>query len=132
MAWDWQIDHATGDMTGRIVTGQDEIVQRVTTRLWRHLGEWFCNTSAGMPWYSGSSKIISGQLSPTEAILGSKDRAEAGTIIRNEIAETTGVLDIVNFEANFDNNTREFAVSAEITTEYGLAYVSVNRVVNAA
>ena len=49
MAWD--LEFKNGDLTGGIVTGDDEVIQRIRTRLFRELGEWFLNTSSGLPWY---------------------------------------------------------------------------------
>lgn len=131
MAWDLAVDHKTGDMTGGIVTGQREIVQRVQTRLYRHLGEWFVNTSAGLPWYAGPSSLMPGQLTAKAAILGTRDFRYADIWIRNEIAETAGVIQLVDFNTYFDTATRVYSIRAQIATEYGLAYIAVERKITA-
>lgn len=41
MSWDFKLDPRTRDLKPGIVTGADEIVQRLITRLKRELGEWF-------------------------------------------------------------------------------------------
>lgn len=51
MTWDFQLNPATRDLEPGYVSGPDEIVQRLITRLKRELGEWFLNTKAGLPWY---------------------------------------------------------------------------------
>ncbi len=127
MAFDFQINPSTGDMTSGYVTGKDEILQRVSTRLYRYLGEWFVNTSVGLPWYNGQSDLLPGTLTRENGILGSRDFNRAELLIRNEIAETEGVIRIVNFRAKFDNVTREFRVTADIATDFGVG--SINPVV---
>lgn len=127
MAWDLKINHDTGDIVSGYVTGQDEILQRVSTRLWRYLGEWFANTSVGLPWYDGQSDVLPGTLTRENGILGSRNFSRAELLIRNEISETEGVIRIVNFSAKFDNATREFRVTADIATEYGVG--SINPVI---
>lgn len=123
MPWDFAIDHQTGDMTGGYVDSQDEIVQRVMTRLWRHLGEWFVNTQAGLPWFKGPSTVNSGELTQATAILGTRNFKWADNWIRNEIAETDGVIRVVDFNTYFDAPTRVYSLRAQIITEYGLPFL---------
>lgn len=128
MSWDFAVNHMTGDMTGGYATGQDEIVQRVQTRLYRHLGEWFVNTSAGLPWYRGPSNIMAWQLTEKTAIMGTRNFRYADIWIRNEIAETAGVIRIVDFNTYFETSTRVYSIRAQIATEYGLAFIMTERI----
>jgi hypothetical protein len=123
MAWDLRLDPKTRDLRPGIVTGQDEIVQRVLTRLWRHLGEWFVNTSAGLPWYAGPSDLMAGKLTDRTAIMGTRNFRYADLWIRNEIAETAGVIKVVDFNTRFEAATRTYSIRAQIVTEYGLPYL---------
>jgi hypothetical protein len=123
MAWDLRLDPKTRDLTAGRSTGQDEIVQRVLTRLWRHLGEWFVNTSAGLPWYAGPSDLMAGQLTEKTAILGSRNFRYADLWIRNEIAETAGVIKVLDFNTRFEASTRTYSLRAQIVTEFGLPYL---------
>lgn len=123
MAWDFEIDHQTGDMTGGYVTGQDEIVQRIVTRLLRHWAEWFVNTRCGLPWYAGPSNVNAGQLTSKTAILGSRNFRYADNWIRNEVAETNGVRAVIAFNTAFDASTRNYSLAAQIITDYGLPYL---------
>lgn len=122
MTWDLRIDQRQADLVPGYVTGQDEIVQRIHTRLWRHLGEWFVNTAAGLPWYAGPSAIMPGRLSPDGALLASRDLRYADIWIRNEIAETEGVIRIVDFNSFFNASTRVYSLRAQIVTEFGLPH----------
>lgn len=132
MAWDLKIDQKKGDLVRGYVTGQDEIVQRIYTRLWRHLGEWFVNTSCGLPWYAGPSNILPGQLTPETAILGTRNFRYADLWIRNEIAETAGVIRVVDFNTYFDASTRTYSIRAQIVTEHGMPQViMLDRVLDA-
>lgn len=127
MAWDFRIDQTTGDLTSGYATGQDEIIQRVITRVTRLLGEWWVNTSVGVPWYEGPSDLIAGQLTQDNAILGSKDLDRVDLLLRNEISETEGVIRIVEFKPSFDGTTRQYNLFVSIATEYGTADLNVNQ-----
>lgn len=132
MAWDFRIDQKKGDLIRGYVTGQEEIVQRIYTRLWRHLGEWFVNTSCGLPWYAGPSNILPGQLSPDTAILGTRNFRYADLWIRNEIAETDGVIRVVDFNTFFESTSRTYSIRAQVITEYGLPHIiSLDRALDA-
>ena len=123
MAWDFAIDRKTGDMTGGYVTGQDEIVQRIQTRVFRHYREWFVNTDCGLPWYKGPSTLIPGELSHQTAILGTRNFRYADNWIRNEIAETTGVIRMLDFHTAFEASSRIYSIRSEIATQYGLPFL---------
>lgn len=127
MAWDLAIGLDSGDITGGYVTGQDEILQRVRTRVYRMLGEWFVNTDAGLPWYRGYSTIIDGELTRDTGILGSKNASYINILVRNEIAETDGVLQIIDYNGYLDTITREYTIIAKITTAYGAAYLRISQ-----
>ncbi len=121
MAWDFAINHDTWDLTSGYVSGQDEIIQRVKVRLWRHLGEWFVNTSAGLPWYDGPSDIAEGLLTRETGMLGSRDFQRVDLLVRNEIAETTGVVKILDFKTSFNAETGEYKIDTRIATEFGVS-----------
>ena len=55
MAWD--LEFKNGDLTGGIATGDDEVIQRIRTRLFRELGEWFLNTASGLPGGQGDPRF---------------------------------------------------------------------------
>lgn len=108
MAWDLALGTHTHDLTGGIASGNDEIIQRLKIRLWRHLGEWFLAVQAGMPWYNMGSH-------GTPGILGSKDISAAELRIRREVLETDGILRIVSM------NTRYSGRSLSLTLQVLLA-----------
>jgi hypothetical protein len=80
MAWDLRLDPMTRDLMPGYVTGKDEIIQRLVTRLNRELGEWFLEVSAGLPWYQSG-----------RGLLGSRNKFMMDMLIRRETRNTEGV-----------------------------------------
>lgn len=108
MSWDLRLG-PNRDLTTGIVTGVDEIIQRLVTRLNRELGEWFLNTSAGLPWYQDGS-----------GLLGSRDKQNLNLLIRRETLQTAGINRIVKFNSIFNTTTRQFTVHMYLVTEQGV------------
>ena len=90
MAWDLKLDPATRDLAFGIVTGPEEVLQRLVTRLNRELGEWFLNTSAGLPWYQSG-----------EGLLGSRNKQVLDLLIRRETTSTDGVDRILQMRTTY-------------------------------
>lgn len=85
MALTWTLTDGGRDLvirSGRlaVVTGAEEVRQRILTTLLHHWQEYFLNIPAGLPWY--------------ELILGSKDRKTVEAIIRMAILSVPGVLSL--------------------------------------
>lgn len=107
------------DENGDLVTsgiiwneGQYTIAQTIKTRLKLFLGEYFRDITQGVPWFEkedGSYGILQKgyTLEQVEALL------------RNTISETDGVLTILSFNLDFDDNKRELTVSTIVATQYG-------------
>lgn len=97
--------------------GQYTIAQTIKTRLKLFLGEYFRDITQGVPWFEkedGSYGILQKgyTLEQVEALL------------RNTISETDGVLTILSFNLDFDDNKRELTVSTIVATQYGNVEVS--------
>ena len=108
MSWDLRLG-PNRDLTTGIVTGVDEIIQRLVTRLNRELGEWFLNTSAGFPWYQNGN-----------GLLGSRDKQNLNLLIRRETLQTAGINRIVKFNSIFNTTTRQFTIYMYLVTEQGV------------
>ncbi len=108
MSWDLRLG-PNRDLTAGIVTGVDEIIQRLVTRLNRELGEWFLNTSVGLPWYQDGN-----------GLLGSRDKQNLNLLIRRETLQTAGINRIVKFNSIFDTTTRQFTIHMHLVTEQGV------------
>lgn len=105
MSVDLLIDPATNDLghrNGRIryATSGNETAQRVITRIRRLKGEWFIDTSAGMPYI--------------QDILGKRDINYFKLLLRKEILNTDGVESIDNFRLSFNSKTGHISVYVEI------------------
>lgn len=108
MSWDLRLG-PNRDLTAGIVTGVDEIIQRLVTRLNRELGEWFLNTSVGLPWYQDGN-----------GLLGSRDKQNLNLLIRRETLQTAGINRIIKFNSIFNTTTRQFTIYMYLVTEQGV------------
>ena len=107
MAWD--LEFKNGDMTGGIVTGDDEVIQRIRTRLFRERGEWFLNT-AGMPWHQDGKGILGATL---------RDKSTVDLLIRKRILETEGVARAVKLNTLFSIGSRTYSVYMQVLLHSG-------------
>lgn len=96
MSWDIALNNRH-TLRGGIVTGDDEILQRLWIRLNRELGEWFLNTEVGLPWYQGGYGMLGAKPSR---------KNEIDLLIRQEIANTEGVLQILKYKTLYATGTR--------------------------
>lgn len=84
-----------------LVTGEDEVRQRVEQRLRMVRGEWFLDVTAGLPWFSDI--FVKGQA-----------QSVVEALIKREILQTPGVRVLNKFELTVDKATREARITAEI------------------
>lgn len=110
MAWDFALDPLTHQMTGGIVTGDDEVIQRLWLRLNKELGEWFLNVESGLPWYQDGY-----------GILGAKPnrRSDIDLVLRRCIADTDGVSQILYFRSLYAGGTRAYTVNVKVLLSSG-------------
>lgn len=90
------------ELSAPIKTVQD----RIQTRLYTELGEWFLDVNVGVPWYPAKNR---------DGILGSKMQADnIGAIIRNQILTVDGVVRIEEFTLSQDMSTRTVTGAAQV------------------
>lgn len=96
MSWDLALHAGTGDLTNSVVYGDDEVLQRIYTRLNKELGEWFLNTSSGLPWYQDGV-----------GMLGAKPnrKSDIDLVLRNCVSNTPGVKTVESFKSTFIGRT---------------------------
>jgi hypothetical protein len=101
---------ATINAAGQLVTAGSaaEVAQRVAIRLRRNLGEWFLNTTVGLPWY-GDNGILGSNGAQVPAI---------GLLIRSTITQTAGVVSLASFQTVWSSQTRALTVYASIYTTF--------------
>lgn len=79
--------------------------QSVQTRLLLWLGEWYLNIEDGTPYMQG--------------ILGKYSQSVADVTIQDRVLDTTGVINISEYESILDTENRSLSVSLTINTIYG-------------
>jgi len=117
-----KFNHDIGISGGKfkLVTGADEVRQRVKVAVWHYLSEYFLDTPQGVPYYT--------------QIMGRKNGAsEVSVILRNKILRVPGVVRVVSFTVEFDTILRVFEVSGEIevTGDVGTDVTDINLQVGA-
>ncbi|BEU28765.1 MAG: Baseplate assembly protein [Edwardsiella phage MSW-3] len=97
----------------QFIGSREEIAQTVQTRLRLFLGEYFRDVTDGTPWF--------------ENILGkASDLAIKEALLRNRVAQTPGVIRLVQFSFDFDpaDPKKTATVKAGILTQYGIDTVT--------
>lgn len=109
MSWDLALQYGTGDLTNSVVYGDDEVLQRIYIRLNKELGEWFLNTSSGLPWYQDGA-----------GMLGAKPnrKSDIDLVLRNCVNNTPGVKTVESFKSTFIGRvyTCDFSIKLETET----------------
>lgn len=90
--------------------------QSVKTRLLLWLGEWFLDIDQGTPYMQG--------------ILGKYSQEVADTTIKDRVLDTTGVVDIQNYESLKDADNRSLSVRFDLDTIYGPSPVEIANYAN--
>ena len=106
------IDQTTNDLFLRadgslaVVTDAEAIGQHVRQRLKTYQGEWFLDTSAGVPWLDD---IFAKQYDP----------ALSESVVKSEILDTDGISEIMTFSVGFNRVRRDLVISeVEVLTVY--------------
>lgn len=86
--------------------GIDQVAQNLGIRLRFILGEWFLDITAGVPYYESF-------------FVKSPNRINIESILKNEILNTTGVGEILQFSSDFDNISRNFKVNFKALSDFG-------------
>lgn len=109
------IDPETGDIVTRGVqftTGQTEIAQTIATRLKLFKGEYFRDITDGTPWF--------------QSILGKGGTfAQRDAYIKNRVIQTEGVAQLVQYDADFDQNSRAYPINMQVLTDYGIEQLRI-------
>lgn len=93
-----------GDLA--MVSGVEEIAQRLRIRLRLFLGEWFLDEAAGVPYW--------------EQILGSKiGKPALLSIFREQLLACPGVLEVTSIDADMGAGSRDVRLTFTASTEVG-------------
>lgn len=86
-----------------MISGADEVSQRIRVTLNHEYGEYFLNIPGGTPWYS--------------AILGSKDKDTVLLILRKIILDVPGVISVLDVQLT--QSGRDVSISARAEVQDG-------------
>lgn len=89
------------------VDSPEAVAQAVLTRLRLLTGEWFLDSREGTPWAT--------------QVLGTGTKPTYDRVLRQRIADTPGVVEIVSYSSAVEG--RNLSVAAVIETQYGQAAV---------
>lgn len=102
---DNDLDLSTGGL--ELITGTDEIVQKLVTRLQFFLGEWFLDARQGIPYFE-------------DVLVKNPDLVAIQGIFREAILETPGVAALLGvIETTVDSALRILSVSFTAQLESG-------------
>lgn len=112
MAYDLAMNVASGDlaMKGRdlfVINNAERVAQQIliTLRFW--LGEWFLNTTEGVPYLE-------------YVLIKTPNLSHIRQIFTEAIMKVEGVSKVTSMELAFDRENRQLHVTYEAVTEYGL------------
>lgn len=83
----------------------DGVAQAVSTRLKLWRGQWFLDTTEGTDWQG--------------KVLGNRTALTRDVELQQRVLSTPGATQINNYSSSFDPNTRDFAASFQLDTQYG-------------
>jgi len=95
-----------------LVNSPATVAQAVLTALLLHQGEWFLDTTVGMPWET--------------QVLGYGTQSLYDAAIKAAILSVEGVQAITSYSSSLNRTTRALTVNATISTIYGSANVVTN------
>ena len=98
-----------------LVSGVDQVVQHIKTRLQLFLGEWFLNEFEGVPWFQS-------------IFVKPADLLAIEVIIKDTILQTNNVDELLSFDMNYDASNRSFEITFEASTDFGNSEETVDLV----
>jgi len=87
------------------LSGNEQIAQRISTRLKLLLGEWFLDTGQGVPWFE-------------RILVKSPNRAIVQGVLKRTIIQTPGVQELTSFGI-VEQDDRKIMVQFTVTTSNG-------------
>lgn len=82
----------------RIVSGSNQIMQSIKTRLKTYLGEWFLDSTIGVPYLQ-------------ELLVKGTSISRVDSVIQQKILSTEGVQELRTYDSSYDNESRVFSVT---------------------
>lgn len=113
MAYDLAMNMSDGDLliddTGNllVIDNAERVAQQIHISLRFWLGEWFLDTSQGVPYFE-------------YILVKNPNLAHVTQVLSEAITAVEGVRQVQSITPTFDRLNRRFAVEYEAVTEYGL------------
>lgn len=90
----------------QVVDSLDQTIQELIIRLRFFLGEWFLDIEAGIPYYQ-------------DFFVKAPNQIRIESILKNEILDTPGILELTSFKTEFDDPIRQYSVEFGATADEG-------------
>jgi hypothetical protein len=110
-------DYSLGQgLSNFFINSPSAVAQAIQTTLLLFQGEWFLDTTAGVPWFN---QIVGFTPKPTYDLL-----------IKDAIRKVQGVKSIISY-SSFLDNTRNLTINVRVDTIYGAVSLGVVKTVQA-
>lgn len=111
------LQDSTGDLVFTnnqltFVDGADQVKQSIIQRFRTFAGEWFLDTSLGIPYFQN-------------VLVKNPNLTLIESYFKNELWAVPGVLSIINFSLNFDPVARTISISCSVQSSAGPIQVEV-------
>ena len=99
-----------------LVNSPAAVAQLIQTALLLFQGEWFLDTSAGVPWFT--------------QVAGNNSNTVYDPIIKQAILNVTGVLNIVSYSSSLNTATRVLTITVTVDTQFSADAITVTQAIN--
>ena len=89
-----------------LISERNQIAQNLGIRLRFILGEWFLDIEAGIPYFE-------------DILIKSPNQYRVESVLKEEIVNTEGIIEILSFNSQFDSQNRLFSVQFACDTVSG-------------
>ncbi len=89
-----------------LVDGREQVAQRMKTRLKTFLGEWFLDTTVGVPYFE-------------DILVKNPDTELVNAVLQEQILLDAEITEILTFTADYNNATRKVSYRTSVQTVYG-------------
>jgi len=109
---DLALDKTTHDLVFKnndlaLVRDADKLVQKLKQRLLFFQGDWFLDTSAGLPYFS-------------DIFVKQPNINDVDSIFKVEIVETEDVQELLSFTSSFENDVRKYSLKFSVGSPFGI------------
>ncbi len=100
-------DLPEGGLSFVMASGDERVAQQLRIRLRFFLGEWFLDTTEGIPYYQ-------------QILLKNPDWDTVNSLIKTEVLSTPDVVELLSFKTEYAPYTRRYNIPFLVQTTYGV------------